>query len=71
MEHISWSERWSGEFGSVANLKFMSDATQMAMRNLDSQGFSTLRGWLNHYPQIREIYVSIFSKQFVEKANLI
>ena len=45
VEHISWLERWSGEFGRVANFKFMSDATQMAMRNLDSQGISTLRGW--------------------------
>ena len=70
MEHISWLERWSGEFGRVANFKLMSDATQMAMRNLDSQGLSTLQGWLNHYPQIRKLYVSFFSKQFAEKAKV-
>ena len=29
-----------------------------------------LQVWLNGYPQIREIYVSIFSKQFVEKAKV-
>ena len=38
---------WQDEVGSlesgrVANFKFMPDATQMAMRNLDSQGISTL-----------------------------
>ena len=44
VEHISWLARWSGEFGRVTNFKFMPDATQMAMRNLDSQGLSTLRG---------------------------
>ena len=70
VEHISWLERWSGEFGRVANFKFMLDATEMAMRNLDSQGLSTLRGWLNCYPRIKELYVSIFRKQFVEKAKV-
>ena len=30
-EHISWLGRWSGEFGRVANFKFMPSDTQMAV----------------------------------------
>ena len=48
----------------------MPDATQMAMRNLYSQRLSTLRGWLNRYPQIMKLSVSIFSKQLVEKGKV-
>ena len=66
-EHISWLGRWSGEFGHVANFKFMPSDTQMAMIKLDSQILSMLRGWLNGYPHITEIYVSRFIKQLVEQ----
>ena len=48
----------------------MPDATQMAMRNLYSQGLSTLQGWLNSYPQMTELSVSSFSKQLVEQAKV-
>ena len=51
-EHISWLGKWSGEFGCVANFKFMPSDNKMAMIKLDSQILSMLRGWLNGYPQI-------------------
>lgn len=70
VEHISWLARWSGEFGHVANFKFMPDSTQMAMRNLDYQGLCRLRVWLNDYPKITELSVSSFSKQLVEQAKV-
>ena len=69
-EHISWLGRWSGEFGRVANFKFMPNDTQMSMIKLDSQRLSMLQGWLDGYPHITDISISNFSKQLVEQVKV-
>eukprot|EP01018_Ginkgo_biloba_P017680 Gb_37162 [translate_table: standard] len=65
VKDISWLTKWTGEFGSVAQYKFMPDATQRAMRRMDE--WHTLQRWLNRYPEITDLSVSSFSKQLLEE----
>ncbi|GLJ45914.1 hypothetical protein SUGI_0966750 [Cryptomeria japonica] len=66
---ITWLTKWNKVLGSAPRYKFLSNATQMAMKSLSYNEQSRLREWLDRYANITELSVSSFSKQLLEEAK--
>ncbi|KAH9328841.1 hypothetical protein KI387_000949, partial [Taxus chinensis] len=67
---IEWLTRWKSKFGDVANYKFIPNATQKSISDLEKSSLLKLQEWLSHYPAITELSVSSFTKQLIQEAQV-